>query len=175
MQHSTRLRRCGRRSDRDLSEIFLIAPPHKPHQVERAVETEFNTGPAPPPESRSSGAAAGSAGGSGPTPQAAAATIEDAAAAAAAAAAAGGGGGGDDDDDDDDYDPLEAFMAEVNAEVAANKPGAAGPRPDASTACDDEADPAAEYMEVRLWGFWVGGGVVGVGAQTLTGPEQPAG
>lgn len=40
-------------------------------------------------------------------------------------------------------------MAEVHSEVAANKPGAAGPRPDAALACDDEADPAAEYMAVR--------------------------
>lgn len=39
-------------------------------------------------------------------------------------------------------------MAGIDEEVAANKPGAAGPRPDAATACDEEADPAAEYMAV---------------------------
>jgi hypothetical protein len=39
-------------------------------------------------------------------------------------------------------------MSGINEEVAANKPGAAGPRPDAATACDDEAEPAADYMAV---------------------------
>jgi hypothetical protein len=49
---------------------------------------------------------------------------------------------------DDDYDPLEAFMSEIHEEVAANKPAPPGARPDAALACDDEADPAAEYMAV---------------------------
>jgi hypothetical protein len=40
-------------------------------------------------------------------------------------------------------------MAGINEEVAANKPGVTGPRPDSALACDEEADPAAEYMAVR--------------------------
>lgn len=73
---------------------------------------------------------------------------------------------------DDDYDPLESFMAEINQEVAANKPGAAGPRPDAALACDDVADPAAEYMEVRERSWWKLGGLVGVGGKGPPGGSK---
>ena len=47
-------------------------------------------------------------------------------------------------------DPLEAFMAEINQEVEANKPVAGRVRPDAELACDEEYDPATEYMAVRV-------------------------
>jgi hypothetical protein len=43
---------------------------------------------------------------------------------------------------------LEAFMAEVNQEVAANKPNKPAGAADIER-CDDVADPATEYMEVR--------------------------
>lgn len=63
------------------------------------------------------------------------------------AAADGGGGKGGGDKEDDEYDPLDAFMAEIDQEVAANRPtGRSGA---AAEACDEEADPATEYMEVR--------------------------
>ncbi|GIL70856.1 hypothetical protein Vretimale_3928 [Volvox reticuliferus] len=76
----------------------------------------------------------------GPAPAATAAKPE-----AKAAALAGAGGGGE----DDEYDPLDAFMAEINQEVEANKPTARSRPGNEATACDEEADPAAEYMEVR--------------------------
>lgn len=61
--------------------------------------------------------------------------------AAASTAAAGGG--------EEEYDPLEAFMAELNSEVekakAAPKPaGSSGGK--ATAACDDEEDPGADYL-----------------------------
>jgi hypothetical protein len=49
--------------------------------------------------------------------------------------------------DDDEYDPLEAFMAEVNQEVAANKPNKPNGVQEVQQ-CDDLLDPATEYMEV---------------------------
>lgn len=152
-------------------------PPHKPSppqphtqthaharhgtalQVERAIEVEVNTGPA-------TKAAAVvddgdddddySAYGAAPTarPAAAVATARPAAAAlgpgsAAAAAAAKGGAGAGGGDDDDEYDPLDAFMSGIEQEVAANKP-TARPKPgNAAAACDEEADPGAEYMQAK--------------------------
>lgn len=55
---------------------------------------------------------------------------------------AGGGAAAD----ADDYDPLEAFMAEINEEVAANKPNKT--QEQAAADCDEMADPATEYMAV---------------------------
>lgn len=49
---------------------------------------------------------------------------------------------------DDEYDPLEAFMAEINQEVAENKPNKPSGAQEAA-ACDEAADPATEYMAVR--------------------------
>lgn len=74
----------------------------------------------------------------------------------AAAAAAGGsdGDGGGGGDDDDEYDPLEAYMAEVNREVAANKPTHNKPKPDKDLGLDEAADPVAEYMQVGGVGGW---------------------
>ncbi len=46
-----------------------------------------------------------------------------------------------------EYDPLDAFMQEINAEVSA-KPAASKAKPDERLACDEEAEPAAEYMAV---------------------------
>lgn len=118
-------------------------------QVELAVETEINTGPA----WRSNGSAPAQA----TAPPAAAPAVGDSsvavpppvrAAPPAAAAAA---------EEDDDYDPLEAFMAEVNQEVAANKPNKPSDLQEVQQ-CDDVADPATEYMEVGVWGW---GGVQG--------------
>ncbi|GLC43085.1 hypothetical protein PLESTB_000864700 [Pleodorina starrii] len=83
---------------------------------------------------------------------AAAAKPPPAPAAKPAAAAAGGGGGGSGGgagDDDDEYDPLDAFMAEIDQEVAANKPSTRIRADSEALACDEEADPATEYMEVR--------------------------
>ncbi|MEW5300537.1 MAG: hypothetical protein WDW36_003465 [Sanguina aurantia] len=67
--------------------------------------------------------------------------------AAASTAAAGGG--------EEEYDPLEAFMAELNSEVekakAAPKPaGSSGGK--ATAACDDEEDPGADYLARRAPG-----------------------
>ncbi|KAF8073162.1 DEAD-box ATP-dependent RNA helicase 24 [Scenedesmus sp. PABB004] len=104
--------------------------------VERAAETEANTGPA----RRPGGAAAAPAGGGAGA---------DGGGGAAGAAAADGGGGDDDDDDDDEYDPLEAFMADIHQEVAANKPNKAAGAAGGAAACDEAADPATEYMAVR--------------------------
>jgi hypothetical protein len=74
-----------------------------------------------------------------PAPAAPAAPAAAAAAPAAAAA----------DDDDDEYDPLEAFMAEINQEVAENRPNKPAGAQQAAAACDEAADPATEYMAVR--------------------------
>ncbi|KAG2453554.1 hypothetical protein HYH02_001773 [Chlamydomonas schloesseri] len=84
-------------------------------------------------------------------PAAATAPVAGAAAAGGntGAGASGGGGGNGGAGDDEEYDPLEAFMAEINSEVAANKPTAARAKPDAALACDEVADPATEYMAVR--------------------------
>ncbi|KIY98915.1 hypothetical protein MNEG_9049 [Monoraphidium neglectum] len=103
--------------------------------VDRAIETEANTGPAQPAETYGPGGSCSGGGGGGSA----------AAAGPSAARDAGGGAAAE----DDDYDPLEAFMSEIHEEVAANKPAPPGARPDAALACDDEADPAAEYMAVR--------------------------
>ncbi|PNW75333.1 hypothetical protein CHLRE_12g522850v5 [Chlamydomonas reinhardtii] len=139
--------------------------------VERAVEVEINTGPAVKPgaeeaqqeleewerqdfaqacEDAAAEAAAAAAAAQRRGAAAAAARPHAAAPAAAAPAATGkaggaGGGGGE----DEEYDPLEAFMAEINSEVAANKPTASKAKPDAALACDEAADPATEYMAVR--------------------------
>lgn len=57
---------------------------------------------------------------------------------------------------DDEYDPLEAFMAEVNQEVAANKPPsqAALAAAAAAAACDEANDHVADYMEVCVREGW---------------------
>lgn len=132
-----------------------------PVQVERAVETEINTGPA-----RRPGAAAAAAAVAGSD-----STIPPLPAAAAAAGAAGAAGGGG--EEEEEYDPLEAFMAEVNQEVAANKPNKPAGVADVQQ-CDDVADPATEYMEVGWGGIgYTGcdvqdarvGGVSGEGSQ----------
>ncbi|GIL46805.1 hypothetical protein Vafri_3686 [Volvox africanus] len=135
--------------------------------VERAVEVEINTGPAGRPgqdTGRDGGdddleeweradfmqqveqqamATAGlqQAGGR----RYAAAVLAAAKPEAKAAAQAGGGGDGE----DEEYDPLDAFMAEIDQEVAANKPTLRSRPGNEATACDEEADPATEYMEVR--------------------------
>lgn len=113
-------------------------PDHLTTQVDRAIETEINTGPARRPRSASADAggavstAAAAIAGNGsavpppPVPAAGAAATED-----------------------DEYDPLEAFMAEVNQEVAANKPNKPAGLQEVQQ-CDDVADPATEYMEVWL-------------------------
>ena len=43
-------------------------------------------------------------------------------------------------------DPLDAFMAEINQEVKADKPAAVKPKGDLEL---DEEDNVADYMEVR--------------------------
>ena len=50
--------------------------------------------------------------------------------------------------EEEEYDPLDAFMAEVNAEVAASKPTHRD-KPSAGLACDERVDGAADYMAVR--------------------------
>ena len=51
-------------------------------------------------------------------------------------------------EEEEEYDPLDAFMAEVNAEVAASKPTHRD-KPSAGLACDERVDGAADYMAVR--------------------------
>ncbi len=167
--------RAGRTSRITYGLLALLAHP----QVERAVEVEINTGPAVRPGAEgdqgqgqgNAGAGAvddleewerGEFGGEAATAAPAAVTSRAAAgrhsgagvaaapAAApppAAAAADDGGGKGGKDKGDDEYDPLDAFMAEIDQEVAANRPTGRGGA--AAEACDEEADPATEYMEVR--------------------------
>ncbi|GAX78091.1 hypothetical protein CEUSTIGMA_g5533.t1 [Chlamydomonas eustigma] len=60
----------------------------------------------------------------------------------------------EDDQDDDDYDPLDAFMASVDAEVAAAKP-THKLKPAAALACDERTDGALDFMAARK----MGGGV----------------
>jgi ATP-dependent RNA helicase DDX42 len=74
---------------------------------------------------------------------------EQPAPAAAPAAPAPAAAAAADDDDDDEYDPLEAFMAEINQEVAENRPNKPPGAQQAAAACDEAADPATEYMAVR--------------------------
>ena len=61
---------------------------------------------------------------------------------------------------EEEYDPLDAFMAEVDAEVAAAKPTHKA-KPSAAMACDEETDGAAEYMAVRKGDGGVHGGEEG--------------
>jgi hypothetical protein len=42
-------------------------------------------------------------------------------------------------------------MAEINQEVAANRPNKPPGAQQAAAACDEAADPATEYMAVRGW------------------------
>ncbi|WIA29633.1 hypothetical protein OEZ86_012120 [Tetradesmus obliquus] len=105
--------------------------------VERAVETEINTGPARPPQA---GSAADASDGQAAAAEATAMQERPPPAAAAVA---------DQNDDDDEYDPLEAFMAEINQEVKENRPNKPPGAQQAAQACDEAADPATEYMAVR--------------------------
>lgn len=69
-----------------------------------------------------------------------------------------------------EYDPLEAFMAEINAEIKEPTAATAAPKPDMALACDEEADPAVEYMEVMKG---VAGGVVSIACWGLRRPMCP--
>eukprot|EP00879_Flechtneria_rotunda_P027393 GHRR01029341.1.p1 GENE.GHRR01029341.1~~GHRR01029341.1.p1 ORF type:complete len:351 (+),score=108.74 GHRR01029341.1:127-1179(+) len=100
--------------------------------VDRAIETEINTGPASRPQ-LSSAVAAPQQADDGLTPPAPSGPSTGAAATV---------------DADDEYDPLEAFMAEINQEVADNKPNKPAGT-DQAEACDEANDPATEYMAVR--------------------------
>jgi hypothetical protein len=123
-------------------------------QVDRAIEVEINTGPARPPRSASEPVSAEP----GDTwAQAVAAHASNGTAGASAAAEAGGGG------EDDEYDPLDAFMQDIDTKVKAEltqQPKAGAPaaaaagggaggkkRSKADLQCDEEYD-AAEYMMV---------------------------
>ncbi len=66
---------------------------------------------------------------------------------AAAAAEVAGGGQGQEQQQEEEYDPLDAFMASVDAEVASHKPTHKA-KPKAELACDEGVD-AADYMAVR--------------------------
>ena len=131
-------------------------------QVERAVETEINTGPAPAPHPT---AAAVEASNGGATASAGDAMGQQPQAQAQAQPSQQQG-----QEAEEEYDPLEAFMAEINQDIAAadarkqqeeeqqqqQQQQGDGARPNpkprkrtADLSLDEQYDPGVEFMEAR--------------------------